>query len=81
MDTRISGDLLESALVAEICCRAEMALGIYLLSVVSWLYGAMRVVISASHNPYEFNGIKFFNKDGYKLSDDVEDDRKHSQVR
>lgn len=80
MDTRISGDLLESALVAGICSVGAEAvtLGIIPTPGVAYLtklYGAdAGVVISASHNPYEFNGIKFFNKDGYKLSDDVEDE-------
>jgi len=80
MDTRISGDLLESALIAGICSvgAEAVALGVIPTPGVAFLtrhYEAdAGVVISASHNPYEFNGIKFFNKDGFKLSDDVEEE-------
>lgn len=79
MDTRISGHMLEAALVAGICSVGAEAicLGVIPTPAVAWLtrhYGAdAGVVISASHNPYEFNGIKFFNGSGYKLSDQLED--------
>ena len=79
MDTRISGDMLESALVAGICSVGAQAicLGIIPTPAVAYLtrlYNAdAGVVISASHNPYEFNGIKFFNSNGYKLADAIED--------
>ncbi len=79
MDTRISGDMLESALVSGILSVGAEAvcLGIVPTPAVAYLtrkYGAdAGVVISASHNPVEYNGIKFFNSKGYKLSDDLED--------
>jgi phosphoglucosamine mutase len=79
MDTRISGDMLESALVAGICSVGAEAvvLGIVPTPAVAYLtrkYNAdAGVVISASHNPVEFNGIKFFNNKGYKLPDCIED--------
>jgi len=77
-DTRISGDMLESALAAGICSvGAEVVmLGVVPTPAVAHLvgkYGAdAGVVISASHNSFEYNGIKFFNGEGYKLSDAVE---------
>lgn len=79
MDTRISGDMLEASLVAGLCSvGAEVVcLGIVPTPTVAYLirhYNAdAGVVISASHNPYEFNGIKFFNNKGYKLSDALEE--------
>lgn len=79
MDTRISGHMLESALVAGILSMGGEAvcLGVIPTPAVAHLtrkYGAdAGVVISASHNPFEYNGIKFFNKDGYKLPDKLED--------
>lgn len=79
MDTRISGDMLESALVAGILSVGAEAicLGVVPTPAVAYLtrkYGAdAGVVISASHNPVEYNGIKFFNGKGYKLSDELED--------
>jgi len=78
-DTRISGDMLESALVAGICSVGGVALvaGIIPTPAVAFLtryYGLdAGVVISASHNPMEYNGIKFFNNAGYKLPDELED--------
>ncbi len=78
-DTRISGDMLEAALVAGICSVGAEALcvGVIPTPAVAYLtrhYKANAgVVISASHNPFEFNGIKFFNCDGYKLPDAIED--------
>lgn len=79
MDTRISGDMLESALVAGICSVGAHAIcvGIVPTPAVAYLTRYYKadagVVISASHNPVEYNGIKFFNKDGYKLPDETED--------
>ncbi|MGE5474056.1 MAG: phosphoglucosamine mutase [Ignavibacteriales bacterium] len=78
-DTRISGDMLEAALTAGLCSvGAEVELlGIIPTPAVAYLvreYGAdAGVMISASHNPYEFNGIKFFDSKGYKLPDAVEE--------
>ncbi|GAA0716336.1 phosphoglucosamine mutase [Clostridium malenominatum] len=79
MDTRISGEMLESALVAGILSVGAEAvcLGVVPTPAVAYLtrkYGAdAGVVISASHNPVEYNGIKFFDGQGYKLSDELED--------
>lgn len=79
MDTRISGDMLESAIVAGICSAGAEALcaGIIPTPGVAYLTRAYKadagIVISASHNPVEYNGIKFFNEKGYKLPDEVED--------
>lgn len=79
-DTRISGDMLESALAAGICSRG---VDVYLLGVVptpaiayltKHLKAHAGAVISASHNPVEDNGIKFFNQHGFKLSDEIEDE-------
>lgn len=80
MDTRISGDMLESALIAGICSVGAHAVsvGIVPTPAVAYLVRKYKldagVVISASHNPVEYNGIKFFNGDGYKLSDELEDE-------
>ncbi len=77
-DTRISGDMLESAFAAGLCSvGADVELlGVIPTPAVAYLvrkYGAdAGVVISASHNPVEFNGIKLFGGEGYKLPDDVE---------
>ena len=78
-DTRLSGDLLESSLIAglmSVGIDVELA-GVmptpacaYLTKNFGYLVG---VVISASHNPYEYNGIKFFTNDGYKLPDKTEE--------
>ena len=78
-DTRLSGYVFESALVAGLCS----------MGVSSWLIGPLPtpavafltkdiradagIMISASHNPYYDNGIKIFNKDGYKLPDELEE--------
>lgn len=77
-DTRRSGDMLEKALIAGICSAGAEAicLGVVSTPAVAYLtrhYNAdAGVVISASHNPAEFNGIKFFDRQGYKLPDSVE---------
>ena len=79
-DTRISGDMLEAALVAGILSVGAEAIviGVIPTPAVAHLtrqYGAdAGVMISASHNPVEYNGIKFFNNNGYKLSDQLEDE-------
>ncbi len=78
-DTRRSGDMLEKALVAGICSAGAEAVlaGFIPTPAIAHLVREHRfdagVVISASHNPAEFNGIKFFNSEGYKLSDAMED--------
>ncbi|OIJ15135.1 phosphoglucosamine mutase [Anaerobacillus alkalilacustris] len=77
-DTRISGHMLEGALVAGLLSiGAEvMRLGVISTPGVAYLTKALSahagVMISASHNPVEDNGIKFFGPDGFKLSDDQE---------
>ncbi|WP_232700210.1 phosphoglucosamine mutase [Brevibacillus daliensis] len=79
-DTRISGQMLESALIAGLLSvGAEvMRLGVISTSGVAYLTRAMGadagVMISASHNPFEDNGIKFFGSDGFKLSDEDENE-------
>ena len=77
-DTRISGDMLESALISglmSVGCDV-VTVGVIPTPAVAYLtrkYGAdCGVVISASHNPVEYNGIKFFNNEGYKLDDEIE---------
>ena len=77
-DTRVSGDMLESALIAglmSVGCDV-ITVGVIPTPGVAYLtrfYNAdCGVVISASHNPVEYNGIKFFNQDGYKLDDEIE---------
>ncbi|WP_434640541.1 phosphoglucosamine mutase [Thermoanaerobacterium thermosaccharolyticum] len=78
-DSRVSGDMLQSALTAGLTSvGAEVIdVGIIPTPAVAYLTRLYNldagVVISASHNPVEYNGIKFFNKDGYKLPDEVED--------
>lgn len=78
-DTRISCPMLESALVAGICSAGADVLVCDVIPTpgIAQLIGIYNadagVVISASHNSFEFNGIKFFNKDGYKLPDEIED--------
>ncbi len=79
MDTRLSCDMLESALVAGILSAGAEAirLGVLPTPAVAHLTraqgAAAGVVISASHNPAKYNGIKFFSRDGCKLPDAVED--------
>ncbi len=78
-DTRISCGMLESALVAGICAAGADAFicGVIPTPGVAYLTRKYKcdagVVISASHNSFEFNGIKFFSNSGYKLPDDTED--------
>lgn len=79
-DTRISGDMLEAALTAGLCSlgASVISLGVIPTPAVAFLtrkYEAdAGIVISASHNSAEFNGIKIFNGNGYKLSDEIEDE-------
>lgn len=79
-DTRRSGEMLEAALVAGICSGGADAVvcGVVPTPAVAFLTREYEadggVVISASHNPAEYNGIKFFNRDGFKLPDEVEDE-------
>ena len=77
-DTRISGDPLEKALtdgIISVGGKVVLA-GVIPTPAVAVIAREIKadagIVISASHNPYQFNGIKFFNGAGYKLSDDVE---------
>lgn len=78
-DTRLSGYMIESALTSGIC---SMGVDVLLVGPVptpgiAFLTRSLRadagVVISASHNPYEDNGIKFFGRDGFKLPDETEE--------
>lgn len=77
-DTRLSGYMLESALVAGICSMGVDVLQVGPLPTpgIAYITSSMRadagVVISASHNPFQDNGIKFFFKDGFKLPDEME---------
>ena len=78
-DTRLSGYMFETALSAGICAMGGDVLMVGPLPTpgIAFLTHSMRadagVVISASHNPYQDNGIKFFGRDGFKLPDDVEE--------
>ncbi|MDD2432965.1 MAG: phosphoglucosamine mutase [Clostridia bacterium] len=78
-DTRISSSLLEGALAAGVCSAGVdiYAAGVIPTPAVAYLTREMKtcagVVISASHNSFEDNGIKFFNADGYKLPDEIEE--------
>lgn len=78
-DTRLSGYMIESALVAGICSMGVDALlvGPMPTPAVALITRSVRadagVVISASHNPYEDNGIKFFSRTGFKLPDEIEE--------
>lgn len=79
-DTRLSGYTFESALTAGLCAAGMHVImtGPLPTPAISFLTRSMRadlgVVISASHNPYEDNGIKFFDAEGFKLHDDVENE-------
>ena len=79
-DTRLSGYVFESALTSGFCAAGMdvFLVGPLPTPAISFLTRNMRadlgVVISASHNPYMDNGIKFFDKNGFKLADQVEDE-------
>lgn len=78
-DTRISGDMLEAALIAGICSVGAdvVSVGVIPTPAIAHLVRHYKmdagVMISASHNSMEYNGIKFFDNNGYKLPDEVED--------
>ena len=77
-DTRLSGYMLESALTSGICSMGVdvLLVGPLPTPAIAFLTRSLRadagVMISASHNPYQDNGIKFFSKEGMKLPDDLE---------
>lgn len=77
-DTRISSDLLEGALIAGLCSAGAdvLHLGVFPTPGVAFATVDNKadagIVISASHNPFEHNGIKIFNRQGFKLSDQLE---------
>lgn len=77
-DTRISSDMLESALAAGLCSVGAdvITVGVMPTPAVAHLVGQYKadagVMISASHNPYPYNGIKIFDGEGFKLADDLE---------
>lgn len=79
-DTRISGDMLANALMAGACAVGAncVYVGVIPTPAIAYLTRKYKVdagvVISASHNPVEFNGIKFFDGNGYKLPDELEDE-------
>ncbi len=79
-DTRISGDMLANALMAGLCSVGANAVyvGVVPTPAVAYLTQKYKVdagvVISASHNPVEYNGIKFFDGKGYKLPDSLEEE-------
>ncbi|MDQ5983430.1 MAG: Phosphoglucosamine mutase [Eubacteriales bacterium SKADARSKE-1] len=79
-DTRLSSDMLEGALIAGFCSVGAdvVSLGVVPTPAVAYLVKKYKadagVMISASHNTYEFNGIKIFSGDGYKLPDALEEE-------
>lgn len=79
-DTRISGDMLANALMAGACSVGANCIFVGIIPTPAIAYLTQKykvdagVVISASHNPVEFNGIKFFDGNGYKLPDELEDE-------
>ena len=79
-DTRISGDMLANALMAGACSVGANCIYVGVMPTPAIAYltktgiADAGVVISASHNPVEFNGIKFFDGEGFKLPDAVEDE-------
>ncbi|MCQ2547377.1 MAG: phosphoglucosamine mutase [Clostridia bacterium] len=79
-DTRISGDMLENALIAGLTSMGADVIRAGVIPTPAVAYLVLRyeadagVVISASHNSYEFNGIKLFNNEGFKLDDSIQDE-------
>ena len=77
-DTRLSGDMFEGAIISGICSMGVNAISVGVMPTpsIAFLTHDMRadagIVISASHNPSQDNGIKIFNSDGFKLSDEKE---------
>ena len=84
-DTRISGDMLANALMAGVCSVGANAVyvGVIPTPAVAYLTRKYKVdagvVISASHNPSEYNGIKLFNNEGFKLPDATENEIEKDQ--
>lgn len=78
-DTRLSSDMLETAMAAGLCSvgASVVTLGVVPTPAVAYLVGKYKadagIMISASHNSYEYNGIKIFSGDGYKLPDYLEE--------
>ena len=78
-DTRLSSDMLETAMVAGLCSvgASVVTLGVVPTPAVAYLVEKYKadagVMISASHNSFEYNGIKIFSGNGYKLPDDLEE--------
>jgi len=79
MDTRKSGPMLGAALSSGVCSVGGDVLDVGILPTPAMAYlvrlyeADAAVMISASHNPMEYNGIKWFDQNGYKLSDEIED--------
>lgn len=79
MDTRLSSEMLASAVSAGLCSVGSdvMTLGVVPTPAVAYLVKKYKakagIMISASHNPYEYNGIKVFGEEGFKLSDELEE--------
>lgn len=79
-DTRLSGEMLEAALTAGLCSVGADVhlLGVVPTPAVAYLVGLYQadagIMISASHNPAEYNGIKIFNTNGYKIPDQYEEE-------
>lgn len=79
-DTRLSGYMFENALTAGLCSMGVNVLLVGPLPTpgVSYIMRSLRcdaaVMISASHNPFQYNGIKFFGRDGFKIADEVEEE-------
>jgi phosphoglucosamine mutase len=77
-DTRLSGDMFEGAIISGICSMGANAISVGVMPTpgIAFLTHDMRadagIVISASHNPMQDNGIKIFNNEGFKLSDEKE---------
>lgn len=82
-DTRRSGDMLEAAVAAGVMSVGGVAhlAGVIPTPAVAFLVRKLKaaggIVISASHNPPEYNGIKFFDREGFKLADGLEDEIEH----
>jgi phosphoglucosamine mutase len=78
-DTRLSGYMIENAIASGICSMGVDVLLVGPLPTpgIAFITSSMRadagVVISASHNPFQDNGIKFFSREGFKLDDEIED--------
>lgn len=79
-DTRVSSDLLEAALIAGLCSAGADVMRLGIIPTPGVAFATIRnkadagIVISASHNPFEHNGIKIFNGQGFKLSDALENE-------